>query len=110
MQTPAKILFLDIETAPSLGWVWAKWQTNVIDFKSDWYVLSYAYKWAHEAVVHAVRLVDYPSYSRRPENDKALMKDLWKLIDEADIIIAHNGDEFDLPKINTRFLTHGLKP
>ena len=30
---PAKILFLDIETAPSLGWVWGKWQQNVIDFK-----------------------------------------------------------------------------
>lgn len=110
MTTPAKILFLDVETAPSLGWVWAKWQTNVIDFKSDWYILSYAYKWADESEVHTVGLIDFPGYHRHPENDKALMKSLWTLIDKADIIIAHNGDAFDLPKINTRFLTHGLKP
>lgn len=110
MPTPAKILFLDIETAPSLGWVWEKYQTNVIDFKSNWYVLSYAYKWAHESEVHAVGLIDYPGYKRDRENDKQLMKDLWKLMDEADVIIAHNGDSFDLPKINTRFVTHGLTP
>src|ERR1700676_4819995 len=108
METPAKILYLDIETAPSLGWVWAKWQTNVIDFKSDWYILSVAWKWAHENEVHVLGLDDFPGYKRRHEDDKALLKKIWKLLDEADIVIAHNGDGFDLPKINTRFLTHKL--
>jgi uncharacterized protein YprB with RNaseH-like and TPR domain len=108
--TPAKILFLDIETSPSLGFVWAKWQTNVIDFKADWYVLSFAYKWTHENEVHVLGLDDLPGYKRHLENDKALMKKLWKLLNEADIVIAHNGDSFDLPKINTRFLTHKLPP
>jgi len=110
METPAKILFLDIETAPSLGWVWAKWQTNVIDFKQDWYMLSFAYKWAHEENVHVLGLDDLKGYKRHPENDKALAKKLWKLLNEADIIVAHNGDSFDLPKINTRFLTHKFPP
>jgi hypothetical protein len=32
------------------------------------------------------------------------------LIDRADIIVAHNGDSFDLVKINTRFLIHGFDP
>ena len=109
-QTPAKILFLDIETAPSLGWVWGKWQQNVIDFKSDWYILSFAYKWAHENEVKVMGLNDFGSYKRDQENDKQLLKALWKLINEADIVIAHNGDGFDLPKINTRFLTHKLPP
>jgi hypothetical protein len=108
--TPAKVLFIDVETAPSLGWVWGKYQQDVIDFKSDWYILSYGYKWAHEKEVKVVGLDDFPAYKRDKENDKQLMKSLWKLIDEADIIIAHNGDQFDLPKINTRFLTHGLTP
>ena len=106
----AKILFLDIETAPSLGWVWAKWQTNVIDFKSDWYILSIAWKWATDDTVSVLGLDDFPSYKRDPENDKALIKKIWALLDEADIVIAHNGDGFDLPKINTRFLTHKLAP
>jgi DNA polymerase III epsilon subunit-like protein len=32
------------------------------------------------------------------------------LLDEADIVVAHNGNKFDIPKINTRFLQHGLSP
>ena len=110
MQTKVKILFIDIETAPSLGWVWQKYDTNVIDFKSDWYVLSFAYKWAGDSEVTAVGLVDFPRYDRDRENDKQLIKKLWRLLDEADVVIGHNGDRFDLPKINTRFLTHGLQP
>ena len=80
MKTPAKIAFIDIETAPSLGWVWQKYETDVIEYKLD------------------------------IENDRALVEDLWKVFDEADILIAHNGDSFDIPKVNTRFLTHKLPP
>src|SRR5258708_8774836 len=108
--TPANMLFIDIETAPSLGWVWAKWQTNVIDFKRDWYMLSFAYKWAHEDQVHVKALVDYPGYERHTESDKALAKDLWKLLAEADIIIRQKDDAFVLPKINTRFFFHDCHP
>jgi uncharacterized protein YprB with RNaseH-like and TPR domain len=106
----AKVLFLDIETAPSLGWVWAKWQTNVIDFKSDWYMLSYAYKWSTDKKVKTVGLDDFKGYKPEAENDKELLLSLRGLLDEADIIIAHNGDGFDLPKINTRMITHRIQP
>ena len=110
MHNKTKILFLDLETSPSLGWVWAKWQTNVIDFKTDWYVLSVAWKWADESRIHVLGLDDFPRFKQDREDDKPLMKILWKLLDEADIVIAHNGDSFDLPKANTRFLTHKLNP
>ncbi len=33
---------------------------------------------------------------------------MWKLINEADIIVAHNLDGFDLKRANTRFLKHNL--
>jgi uncharacterized protein YprB with RNaseH-like and TPR domain/predicted RNA-binding Zn-ribbon protein involved in translation (DUF1610 family) len=111
MKTDAKILFLDIETAPSLGWVWQKWQTNVIDFQRDWYMLSFAYKWAGERKVTVHGLIDYKAcFNADMEDDSVLVDELWKQIDAADIIVAHNGDSFDLVKINTRFLIHGLKP
>ncbi len=107
----AKILLLDIETAPSLGWVWGKWQQNVIDFKKDWYLLSFGYKWyGVDKKVTVVGLDDTPGYKPGSEDDKWLAQQLWTLLDQADIIIAHNGDGFDLPKILTRFLIHGLKP
>jgi hypothetical protein len=110
VNTDAKILFLDIETAPSLGWVWGKWEQNVIDFKSDWYMLSFAYKWAGDMKVIAVGLDNAPRYKPGSENDKWLSKQVWNLINEADIIVAHNGDAFDLTKINTRLLIHGFTP
>jgi hypothetical protein len=31
-------------------------------------------------------------------------------MDEADIICAHNGDAFDIKKINSRLITNGFKP
>src|ERR1700733_5194536 len=106
----AKIAFVDIETAPSLGYVWAKWETNVIDFKKDWYMLSYAVKWAHENRVIVRGLCDYPGYKSNVEDDSKLVTDLWKVFDEADILIAHNGDSFDILKANTRFILHKLPP
>jgi uncharacterized protein YprB with RNaseH-like and TPR domain/predicted RNA-binding Zn-ribbon protein involved in translation (DUF1610 family) len=106
----SRIVFLDIETAPSLGWVWAKWNTNVIDFEKNWHILSFSWKWLGEKEVHVKGLIDYPGYEKNKENDKALVTDLWKILDQADIIIAHNGDDFDLPKTNTRLITHGIKP
>jgi uncharacterized protein YprB with RNaseH-like and TPR domain len=45
---------------------------------------------------------------KKLQDDKALLKPLWKLMDEADIIIYQNGDKFDLPRLNTRFLVNGL--
>lgn len=108
--TPARILLIDIETAPSLGWVWQKWQTNVIDFKSDWYILSVAWKWTDENFINVIGLDDFPGYKSNSEDDKNLVKAIWSLLNEADIVIGHNADSFDLPKINTRFLTHGMAP
>lgn len=110
MPEPAKILLLDIETAPSLGWVWEKWQTNVIDIKEDWYILSFSVKWLNEPKIETYALPDFPSYKTKPESDKALCKVLWKFLDKADVIVAHNGDRFDLIKANARFLAHGLTP
>lgn len=111
MKTPAKIVFVDTETAPSLGWTWGpKWETSIIDFKTDSYMLSFSYKIAGEKKITTRGLIDYPGYSKDKENDEQLVKDLWAVFDEADIIIGHNVDKFDIKKANSRFLTHGLNP
>jgi DNA polymerase III epsilon subunit-like protein len=55
-------------------------------------------------------LPNYPGYKKDKTNDKALVTELWKLMDEADIILGHNGDQFDIKKSNARFLAHGLTP
>lgn len=106
----AKIILLDIETAPSLGYVWGRWQQDVVDFERPWYILSYAVKELDKRGVTVKGLIDYPGYTKDRENDKPLVADLWKVLDGADIVIAHNGDKFDIPKINARFVAHEMPP
>jgi hypothetical protein len=106
----ARIGLVDLETAPSLGWVWGKYDQNVIAFEKNWYILSFSCKWLDEPTVHTRALPDYPSYKKDPEDDRDLVSDLWKFYDAADIVVAHNGDAFDIKKSNARFITHELPP
>jgi len=105
-----KILVWDIETAPILSHIWRMWESNALNIERDWYMLCYSYKWYGESKTHVVSLPDYTLYETEPENDKDLVTDLWALIDEADILIHHNGTKFDLPKANAKFIQHGLPP
>lgn len=105
-----KILLFDIETAPNLGYVWGKWEQNVIDFSDHWYLLSFSVKWLNKKGVKAHGLADYKLFKHDKKNDLLLTKELWRYMDEADILIAHNGDQFDVKKANALFVKHGMKP
>jgi uncharacterized protein YprB with RNaseH-like and TPR domain len=105
-----KILFLDIETAPISGLTWGMFDQNVIHVIDPTFILCYAFKWLDKSKVHTKALCDYPGYSKNKKNDKALVSDLWSVLDEADVVVAHNGDAFDIKKTNARFIVHGLNP
>jgi uncharacterized protein YprB with RNaseH-like and TPR domain len=110
MSSP-KIAFFDVENAPSLGYFWGHlWETSIISVTNPWYMLSFSYRWMGEKKIHCHALPDYPLFKKDPENDKHLIEDLHDLLDEADVVIAHNGDRFDIRKSNARFIMQGLKP
>lgn len=73
-------------------------------------MLSFACKWNDEKKIRAYALPDYQGYKKDKENDLALVKELHRMLDEADIVVAHNGDSFDIKKANARFAIHGLTP
>jgi len=103
----AKVLIFDIETAPSVGYIWGKWQQNINDCQliNEWFMLTWSAKWLfHDEVLNA-KLTGKEALK---QNDKRIAKSIWKLLDEADIIIGHNIKKFDLKKLNARFLLHGL--
>lgn len=108
--TEPKILLLDIETSPNLGYTWGKWEQNVIENVKDWYILSFAYKWLGEKTVHAYSLPDFGIYKKDPEDDDSICSKLWELLQESDIVVAHNGDSFDIKKINARLLINEYVP
>lgn len=103
-----KIGLLDIETAPILGAVWSLWQQNVglNQIERDWYILSYAFKWLGDPKSH----YKDKRKSWDNEDDRELLDDLWKFLDEADVIVAQNGVRFDSKKINARFILNGYPP
>lgn len=105
-----RILFLDIETAPLQSYHWGLWQQDIglEQIGTEWSILSFAAKWLGEKKVHQ------GDTSRRGylhvRDDRALLGEIWKLLDEADIVVAQNGKKFDVPKINARLLFAGFKP
>lgn len=107
--TPAKILIFDIETAPINAYVWGLWNQNVgtNQIKSDWFMLCWSAKWLFEETVFHDRLKSKEAIN---QDDKRIAKSLWQKINEADIVIAHNGDKFDIKKMNTRFILNDIPP
>jgi DNA polymerase elongation subunit (family B) len=104
-----KILLLDIETAPLRAYVWRTWKQNIYldQMISDWFMLTWAAKWLLEPEILSQRLGGKEVLE---ENDERIVETLWHLLNQADIVIAHNGKSFDIPKIKSRFLIHNLPP
>ncbi len=103
-----KVLLFDIETAPIIAYVWGLFDQNVgLDMvKADWHLLSYSAKWLGNP---KVMYMDQRK-EKNIANDKKLLLSLWKLLDEADIVITQNGKKFDVKKFNARLAFHGIKP
>jgi len=99
-----RILIIDIETAPTLAWVWRMWKENVgmNQMVEDGYIMCFAAKWVDEDEIHY--------FEQRGTDDKEITRVLIDFLNEADIVVAHNGDRFDLPRINTAAIKNGLTP
>ena len=109
MLNKPRILLYDLETSPNLGAYFQLYKEgNIVWNVKDWHILTFAYKWLGDKTTKVVALPDFKLYKKDNENDKELVKELWKLFDEADIVIAHNGNSFDQKKSNARFIYHGL--
>lgn len=106
--TKAKVLFLDIETAPIEAHVWQLFDQNVAlnQIVSDWSILSWAAKWQGRKSV----IYEDVSKQKNKRDDKNILKQIWKLMDKADIIVGQNSKRFDVKKLNARFIINKMKP
>jgi DNA polymerase elongation subunit (family B) len=105
-----KVLLFDIETSPILGYVWQLWDQNIAlnQIYKDWHVLSWSAKWL-DAPAKETMYMDQRD-AKNIEDDRAILKALWHLLDEADVVITQNGVKFDQKKLNARFVIHGFQP
>lgn len=104
-----KILIFDIETAPLKAYVWERWNQNIgtTQLISEWFMLTWSAKWLYDNTIYSDTITPDEVVN---EDDSRICKSIWKLLNEADIVVAHYGDKFDIPILNGRFAVHGLKP
>jgi hypothetical protein len=98
----SNVLLYDLETGPNLAYVWGKYQQDVIQFESEWKLLSFSWKWLSGKTTQVCSLRDH--------TEEELVRELHILFDAADVIVAHNGDQFDQRMANAKFIQFGLNP
>lgn len=99
-----KILIYDIETSPNIGWFWrAGYKQNIQpnQILKERAVICVSYKWVGEDQV-------YNLVWDKEQNDKFLIEQFVQVLNEADLIVAHNGDNFDIKWLKTRALFHRI--
>lgn len=104
----AKVLLVDIEVSPSLSWNYGQYQTNAIAVEKPPVLLSFAWKWlGDKGEPKCLTILDRPLVDRFDHT--LLVKELWKLMDEAEVVVAHNIN-FDIKMANAFFLRCGMNP
>lgn len=101
-----KILLWDLETLPMLiaGWGLYDPPLNHEKIIRESQLACAAWKWLGTKSVHTSQV------ALPPKTDLNIVKDLHRVLGEADVLVAHNGDKFDLRKFNARALAHHLPP
>lgn len=107
---PPKVLLFDIETSAIKAHVWGGYEQNVgrNQVREDWYLLSWAAKWHGEDKVYYEDV--RKSAKSNPSKDKNILKGIHALLMEADIVVGHNSNKFDIKKLNARFIKYGMSP
>lgn len=97
-----KLLILDIENSPLVAYSWGPMHdTNLVQVVEESKILSFSAKWLGGKQT---------TIGLNTMGEKELLLKLWALLDEADIVCGHNSNNFDLKKINARFLKYGIHP
>jgi hypothetical protein len=106
-----KILVFDIETAPLRGHMFRLWKQNIAPVQllnsGNYFILCWSAKWLFQDRMLHDRLTPKEALE---ENDYRVVKSIHSLLDEADIVIAHWGSNFDVPMLNGRFVMNKIYP
>jgi len=98
-----KVLYLDIETAPTSVWTWSLWSkylnpSNIVDHG---YTLCWAAMWEGQREV---------MYANTETGERPMLEAIHALLEEADAVVHYNGTKFDMPTLNREFVRHGMSP
>lgn len=99
-----KRLFFDIETAPNIVYSWRVGYRVILppeNIIQERKIICICYKWEHKKKVYSFTW-------DQNQSDEKLLKDFVKICNQADEIVAHNGDKFDIKWLRTRCIFHRI--
>lgn len=101
-----KILLIDIETTPSLAYAWGRFKQYLSQDQivQEGRILCFAAKYLGSTETF------FSGFANDYQDDSLVVCKAWGLLNEADIVIAHNAKKFDIPYLNARFVELGLTP
>lgn len=109
-----KIVLWDIETTHNLAAVFGLAHNDYINPENlvqERYVVCAAWKTLGKRTVSAVSTLDNPAlFKKEPTSDLHVVTKLHEVLSNADVIVAHNGDQYDIKFTEGRMLYHGLPP
>lgn len=103
-ESAPKILTVDIETSPNVVYAWGLWDQNIgiTQIIEPSRVLCFAAKWYGSARVEF--------HGEDAEAHEAVVRESWRLYDEADVVVTYNGPRFDNIHLAREWLLLGLGP
>lgn len=107
-----KVFLGDVETSPTIAYSFGRFKQFIAPKQviMEPYMLTFAGKWLHNPSIFSRKLTDYPEeFARNHQSDRKLVQDLWDILDECDIFIAHNA-RFDRGWAQQRFAYYDMQP
>jgi len=108
LDVKSRICFYDIETSLAKSYHFQQWKVNLSQKQKiqESHLLSHAWAWGDGEVTGSI-LTREEMLAHDPER---LVLECWSLLDNCDILVAHNGKRFDVKKVNGYFLQYGMPP
>ena len=109
-----RILHFDTERAPPLWWAWEQKREQYLRYgqmvqRGFFTSIQWAWDWEEQPSAYSV-VDDLPYFLDNPTCDLNVVKKAIELVNQADILIAHNGKKFDWKHLRGRAIFHGLNP
>jgi DNA polymerase elongation subunit (family B) len=106
-------LYFDIESSVNLNLIenyGLKMYNNYLNpdtILKDWNIYCISYTWLDDPKKRVYNICVDPS---APDDDEHVVKEFYKVLEQADMICGHNIKKFDLKMFKTRAIFHKLPP
>ena len=105
-----KVLLLDVETSFMDVKTFSLFNQSPLSYlmiQKPWFMISWSAKWLYSPTTFGDVVTPEEALKR---DDSRIVKKLWGILHEANIVIGHNIDKFDKRVIGSRFMHYQLPP